>query len=278
MEEKEYIALASASIRKKKTIFMSIGIGLFAFAALMILIFILALVAGNEETKSQSGGIVTAMIVYGIMFAVPGAIMLIMMKKQSKRLLDEAKLLEEGKAIYEKKQEKIAAKEEKEAEEEAKRAALEEAKKPDFEADKTFKGAKSYVFLNVPSRLIQFSLPSGEIVKAKDKNALLRFLFGNGEELLKKTKVLSLDDLDGVELLHDTERVTTTNLHGARLHGDYIGSGNGTMEQSTTTYHYYEVEFRFKDIDHPVVDIFFNNDRETASTLYQAVLMLTEKK
>ncbi len=281
MEDRDYIAIASKPIKVKKTIFMSIGLGCLGLAVLLILIFILALAFGDAATKEQSGGLIAAMIVFGILFGVPGLVMLILMGKQLKLLKDEAKLLEDGRKIYDAQQKSKAIKEEKKAIKEAEQLALEETRKegltPDIEVNKEFKGAQARVWVNLKNKLIQFSLPSGEFVSSKDKGKFIAWLFNAREEILKKTKVLNLDDLDDIKLVHETQLVTETDLDGIRVKGDYIASGSGKITRTSTTYHYYQVEFMFKDIDYPVVHIFFNNDREQAETLYQTVKILTNK-
>lgn len=277
MTENDFYNLGAAPVKRKKIIFMAIGLGLLGFAILMMLIFVLALTVGDEETKKQSGGLIAGMIVFGIVFGVPAIVMLCLMAKQNKLLANRTNLIEDGKRINDIRETKKAEKEAKAAEIAAIEEAKLEMKKPDMEIDKEFFGAKSFVWINTDSKLIQFSVPSGEFVKDTSKSKFFAWLFNSKEELLRKTKILNLSDLDDIKLIHDYEKVTTTDLNGVGLKGEYIASGNGRINQTTTTYHYYQVDFMFRDIDEPVIHIFFNNDSEQAERLYQTIKILTGK-
>lgn len=237
-----------------------------------MLIGIIALASGAQGSEDIKGGVVGGIIGFIVMFGVPGIVFLVLAWKLKKRLGDKALLLEEGTKIYDVREAAAREKERKEAE-------LKASFTPDFEADKEFKGAKSVVWINTLSKQIQFGLPSGVISKEKDKKKMLAALFNSFvTEMIAKTKVLNLDNLTDVDLVHDSETVTNSYYDGFGHGSNYAQGSSLKVESKTTAFHYYQAEFKFNDLDNPIVYIYFNNDRKTAELLCQTVKLLTGKQ
>lgn len=269
MEDKELIELGKAQIKKKKKIYLIIGLSLLGLMLIGILGSVLPGITEGSSKKVEInvGGLVGSIVLFGLSAIVMFVLVFLLSRKS------DADLMKIGEAIEKK---NIASQERKE------KAEAEKAEKlssitPDFEAEKEFKAAKAFVWINTHSKLIQFSLPSG-VVDSKDKGKFFGWLFNSKKpELMNKTKILNLADLENVDLGHDSQTVQTTDIQGGTYRGDTIGSGSGRINTTTTTYHYYQVVFTFKDIDHPVIHIYFNNDGEQAESLYQTVKLLTRK-
>lgn len=270
MNETDIYNLGIASIQKKKRIYLGVGLGLLIVASLSVL----SIIFGDEELKNNPG----ANIFLSVVLTASGIVFITMMFLQNKLLKNRNRVIEVGRRINEENredEERAKTLEEKEA---ALKAEERERKTPDFNADKSFEATKGYVWINTEDKLIQFSLPTGKYIKTEGKGGLLGKRRGSKEEIFRKTKVLNLAALADIELVHDYDEETTTDLHGYGLKADFLASGNAKIKQATTTNHYYQIEFAFNDLDEPVVHVFFNDDRELAERLYQTIKILTNKK
>ncbi len=302
MDDKELYELGRNTVKKEKTIFMAIAIALAVLTLVLGTLFILWciivailpwIVQGEGEplslaTKITSTIVLVLIFVFGaLVVTVPllaGSIAcFVIMFRKNKVLKSEELLILRGKKIELAKQLKLQKAEEKrlkqealQAEEASIRESIKASKTPDFPVQKEFFAVKAYVWINTDEKLIQFSFASG--VLAKNSNG--KFLKPR-EELFNKTKVLKLEDLAKIELAHDSQTISETDLSGVRFtatESSKVGYASGSIINESTTYHYFQVEFTFNDIDCPVVHVYFDNDRQKAESLYQTVNLLTRKE
>ena len=287
MTDQEYIKLA-----KQPRSYIRLGLLVASLVSLIPYLLAGALVtvavffAEYPEPVPTLGAKIAFAVVFDVfMFIVPiglfiGFIVL------SISLANKTKLLEEGKKKYERKlqndelrkqrQIEKEAKQKEEAERKAEIARVEEINRtPDIKVDKEFTSkltnSLSKAWISIEERLIQFYVP----LTGKENTFLETLFFGQTKMI--KTKALKIDDIADMQLVDITEQVES--VHGLALGTSYSNVGVGTVSGSKkiTTNHFYRIEFKFNDIDCPVVYVYYDSDKLSADTLYQTIEILRKK-
>lgn len=243
MSEKEIIDLGKQTIKRKSLIFIIIG-GLLCFIAICALIGFYALGESKDDSGSPIPGAIV-FIVLGIAFFVIAYITY----RSSK---DETKMLEFGKKEYER-QKAIEQKNEQHQQEIL----------PDLVFDKEIidENHKNKVWINTETKEIQFLYLNPEKK-------------GFGWHKCEKTKILNLSTLTDIEFLHDIDEIK--KIYGDAYKGDYFSGGGVTVYHSDV--HYYALAIKFEDIDYPYVKLYYGENEEKATKVYEIIRILTKKQ
>lgn len=247
--EKQCIEYGRNYYRKKKLVFMIIMLATYGVGLMMELILGLSLLGLNvmsEEDKNGMApyGVVTTMIVFGLIFAAAGTVMLVIMLKFKNKMLDDNACMIPGKVIYDAKERE---KENKEREKEIK-----EKREAQLSAD--IKVSKEYV--------TQYK----DKIWLDTENKLMQMLSFEGKQQIK-SQIFDLTKLKDIELLHSVEESTS-------FHNFDTSIGNfGTL--STNQDHFYGCEMIFNDVDKPYIKLYFKHEGEKASDFYYTILAMT---
>ena len=240
--EKQCIEYGRNYYKKKKLIFMIIMLATYGVGLMMELIFGLSLLGLNlmsEEEKNglAPDGVVVAMIVFGVIFAAAGTVMLVIMLKFKNKMNDDNACMIPGKVIYD-------------AKERAKE--VKEKKQEQLSAD--IKVSKEYV--------TQYK----DKIWLDTENKLMQMLSFEGKQQIK-SQIFDLTKLKDIELLHSVEESTS-------FHNFDTSIGNfGTL--STNQDHFYGCEMVFNDVDKPYIKLYFKHEGEKASDFYYTILAMT---
>lgn len=285
MNDYELYELGAKPILRKKKIFFFIALGVLGGGGFFGLISLLMLAI-------PEGGVaaLTLFILIVIPCVVAAVVLYLQSRKIGEQLNDREAVIEQGRRIEKKKFEKDERKKEKEAEKAEQIRKIEEKAQaderlvaegltPDFKSDKEFSGLTAKVWLNFEEKLIQFSFPSGEniTIKHAGDGKLSSWLNRDSQTkaLYTKTKILKLSDLKEVELTSSYEDVSTKGIKADAY--QFIGAhGSVDVKKSETRVYYHQLEFRFNDIDYPVVYVYFSDKKQEAERLKETIKMLIE--
>lgn len=238
MNDKELIDLGkSVAIRRSKS-YLIVGI-------VLPIIGVVALIGAIFGVESENR---VSAIIGCVGLAIIGIVFIIASFVSKNKIIDDNKMLELGK---------------KERDRENAKAELEQELKADFLFDKEYinESNKNKVWINTTTKDIQFLFLDGK-------------KRGIGWKKCRKTKVMNINLLTDIELLHSVEE--EKKYSASSFHGDYFGSGNMTV--STNNYHYYAIELKFNDLDYPFVKLYFGSNDNQASTVYETIKLLKNDK
>ena len=261
-ERRKYVeSVREKHLKIKKTIIIATPI----IALVLIASGICQMFDENHSIKEEFSlsDIIIPFIVSAVVIIV-GAFLFI---REINFLKNEDKIEELAISLWKEEKAEVKKQAEQKAKEEQLKARINDASKPDLNADKKFEGDNAIVWVNTKDLLFQCSLPCGEFIMGKEKG--LFFDLPKKVELKKKTKVYSFNDITDFDLIRSkSEKV----VEDVRV---YDSTASTTKEKIVN--YFYDVEIKLNDLDCPFINIPFGEDEITAKNFEQVLNILLKK-
>ena len=279
LTDKQLIQLASVSHKKRLKVFIIdfiifIIVGTLLFAGLTVVVWMLPY-RYYEAVMSPSLFLafrILLTIFIFILLLTPTFVYLGLIIMEVVLLHRKDALIKKGKEIVIENHQKDLAKQEKLDHKSKEELSERQKKVPDIKCNRTLLSKISYysvinIWLNIDTREIQFYTP----VHSDNKDYYMQVFFGNVP--MKKSKPYNIKDIKSTKLMDATDEVEKSRSESLKLFADSANDAIPGVRKKRTHF-YYEVKVIFNDPNEPSISVFYNNNKEDAEDLCEAIKAL----